>query len=396
MEDDHTPWHASAVELLHQGLLPQAEKHLRAAPKTLTEHQRAYRDVLLIEVFLGQGKTKEAQALYERLLWTPWVRVRVEMQGKVRRYTEYFLHVWAPRPYDVHTLEPLPAGCTLVGGSVCVQGGDLCVLARSLNVSYDETKKELVHTADRWGRYLNTLFLNRMDSSFRTLDSGTVADRARYPRANDTFLGYEDPRVFVWNGTLWMTATTYQLYNSGKAHTVLCKLQDDSVVSAAALQCPHMNDPQCHWLPWLHKETPHFVYKCNPWTVLRLDDAATGATTVVVEQLMDRWPTDGDVLRPAAGPVPYHSGYLVVLALAEGETRSLYRFVRLSAALIPTHMSSTWVLWEPELETVQGMCVAGEYLYLTCGYHHKELRLTRFSLPLLDHCLSWYVLKTAE
>lgn len=381
--------HTQAIRLLHRGRLDEAETLLMS----LRDAPLGYGDVILIEVLMAQGKRAAAAAVYERLLWSSWLDTVPDMRAKLQRSLPQFLRVWSPRAYDLHPMEAIPDGTTLVGGSLCVHAGALGVVARALNVVYDG--KELKQSGDRWKRYINTLYWCVLDPSLRMLSSTRLVDKAVFPRANDAFVGYEDPRVVVWEGERWMTSTSYQVYRSGKAHIVLSRLGNDHVASAIPLQCPDMNDDQRHWCPWVHQGALHFLYKVQPWTVLRLDQVDTGATSVVVQRPMHGW---RDGLFPATSPVPYKKGYLAIIGYHDTprshEERTLYRYVRLNAALIPTHWSSTWVLWEPELETIQGMVIHGAYVYVTYGHRQKECRVTRFILPLLETALTWTPLTT--
>lgn len=385
-----TPWHNDAINALHRGRLEATEKTLATPPAGA---HLGYRDVILLEVLIAQGKIKEARVLYERLLWSPWVATVPMIQGKLQRYTKYFLTVWAPRVHDLHPMEAVPDHTTMVGGSVCVHGGGLGVLMRSLNVVYDG--KEIKHAGDRWNRYVNTLYWCTLDTALRTLTSVRVQDRAVFPRASDAFIGYEDPRVFTWQGDLWFTSTSYQVYRSGKAHVVLSRLEGDRVASVVPLHCPDMNDDQRHWAPWIHENDLHLVYKVQPWTVLKVENTDNGSTSVAAHRTIDNWVDKG--LHPATSPVPYKSGYLMIVAYKDPpinhEERTLYRYVRLSKDLLPTHYSSSWVLWEPELETIQGLAIHGAYVYLTYGHRQKECRVTRFILPLLETVVQWFELE---
>lgn len=390
-----TLWHETGRKLLNSGKVTEAAAHLGKLPPTgMSEASSAARDLMLIHVFLLQGKRKEAHSLYERLLWNP--QATDDVRAKIRMMSSYFVHVWKPRVLDLRIQNALADTSTLCGGSiVALPEGSLGVMARALNVSYDDKAKQITQSGDRWNRYINTLHWIQLDTALRMLETYPMRDRARVPRANDAFVGYEDPRLFLWNGAPWMTATSYQLYCSGKAHVVLCQINDDRVSTCVPLQCPDMNNDQKHWLPWVHGMTPHFLYSCAPWTVLRLDDAATGATTVVAQKEINRWPTDGRV-RGSAGPVPYLDGYLAILAytdLVDGAERISYRYVRISKDLLPIAISSSWVLWEPELETIQGLAIQGDYLYLVYGHQQKELRCTRFLTSLLNSVLIWVYIK---
>jgi hypothetical protein len=385
-------WHTTAIKLLHTGQLDKAEAHLKKRPDNAHE---GYSDIILLETLIAKGKLKESKELYERLLWAPWLDTSPQFKDKLQRYTKYFLRIWTPRAYDLHPMEAIPEGTTLVGGSICAHSGGLGVIARALNTVYDG--KELKQSGDRWKRYINTLYWCVLDPSLRMLSSARLVDKAIFPRANDAFVGYEDPRVFTWQGDVWMTSTSYQIYRSGKAHVVLSRIEGDRVASVIPLQCPDMNDDQRHWCPWIHKNTLHLLYRAQPWTVLRVDNTDTGATTVVTQRSIPLW---NDTIFPATSPVPYKKGYITIIAYHDPpknhEERTLYRYVRLNADLVPTHYSSSWVLWEPELETIQGMVIHGEYVYLTYGYRQKECRVTRFILPLLETAVVWYPLPKDE
>ena len=387
---EESPWHTDAIHALHRGQLDAVAQYLANPP---ADAHLGYRDVILLEVLMAQGKRREAHALYERLLWNPWVTTQPVFQSKLQRYTNYFLRVWTPRVYNLHPMEAVPEHTTMVGGSLCVHGQGIGVVARALNVVYDG--KELKHAGDRWKRFVNTLYWCVLDPSLRMLSSVRLFDRAVFPRASDTFIGYEDPRVFSWQSDLWMTSTSYQVYRSGKAHVVLSRIEGDRVASLVPLQCPDMNDNQQHWAPWVHANSLHLLYRVQPWTVLRVDNTDTGATSVVVQHTVPGWTTTG--VHPATSPVPYKGGYLAVVAfkdrLTSHEERTLYRYVRMSQGLHPTHYSSSWVLWEPELETIQGLVIHGDYVYLSYGHRQTECRVTRFITQLLETVVTWYLIE---
>lgn len=381
-------WVERGIQMLHRGDLAAAEKHFASIPPPGVAG--GYRDLLLLETYTALGKRVQAAALFERLLWSPWCRSVPEFLPKLQRYASYHTKVWSPR---VHSLRPpsvMPQSETHVDGSVCVlPSGGLGVLTRSLNVSFDG-KTLTVGLGDQWKRHINRLHWFELDGTLRTVAYHAVEDRARFPRASDLFVGYEDPRVFTWKDNLWMVATSYQLYNSGKAHAVLGRLSPDGerLERIQALQCPDMNDPQRKWQPWVHKDQVHVIYKTQPWTVLRLDDATTGATSVVAQQSYLAWPDNG--LDAMCSPVPYGDGYLTVASYHDSEERSLSRFIRLGPDLLPVQYSSTWVLWQPEYETVSGLAILGEYIYIVYGHGQKECRLTRWSTRLLDSEVRWY------
>jgi len=372
------PWHTTAITALHKGRFDGLETYLSTPPEGA---DLDYRDLILLEVFIAQGKSREAQTLYERILWSP----SIAFQSKLQRYSKHFVKVWFPRIYDLHPMEAVPEHTTIVGASLCAHAGGIGVLARAMNVVYTGT--ELKQAGDRWNRYINTLYWCVIDPSLRMLSSVRLSDRAVFPRASDTFVGYEDPRVFSWQGDLWMTSTSYQIYRSGKAHVALSRIEGDRVVSVVPLQCPDMNDEQRSWTPWIHNNDLHVIYRIQPWTVLKVDNTDTGATSVAVQYTVPGW--SDTRIHPATSPVPYKKGYLTIVALRD-EERTVYRYVRMSQDLRPTHVSSSWVLWEPELETIQGLAIHGDYVYLSYGHKQKECRVTRFVIPLLYTAVAWY------
>jgi len=381
---DH-PWFAEPIRLLHKGEFKASEKMLRTPPKDVDPNMCK---VVLMEVLIATARIDEARALYETILWQPplpWYR------EKTGRYASYFVHTWSPRVYSLHPMETVPETMRLVGGSICAYKGGIGVLARAVNMTGE---KELKAAGDKWGRIENTLYWCVLDPTFRMLQSIKVCDRAVYPRATDAFIGYEDPRIVAWKDGVWITATSYQLYRHGKPHVVLGRLDDrGDITKVVSLQCPDMNDDQKHWTPWVHKSNLHVVYRLVPWTVLRIDDADTGATSLVTQRPVLPW----DETRVVAGtsPVPYKDGYVMAVAISEvgedGVERFLHRFVRIAASsLLPTHYSSTWVLWKPEWERIHGLYIQGDYVYLSCGHDQNECRVTRITVSVLETCISWY------
>lgn len=381
----------TAVKMLHTGRLTEVEAFLttRMQDDDLASPY-GFKNIVLLDAYIAQGKREEARKLFEKMLWDPMITEPM-VRSKIQRYCTYFVRVWSPRIHDLHPMEAIPEHTTIVDASLCILPRGIAVCMRSMNVVYDGKSLTQGGSGDRWKRFINTLYLNVMDTSLRTLSSTRLMDRAFFPRASDVFVGYETPRLFSWQNDLWMLSTSYQVYRSGKAHVVLSRVESDRVASVVPIQCPDMNEDQKDWVPWVHHNEIHFVYKIEPWIVLKVDNPDTGATSVVVHKKMS-WKLDN--VRQATSPVPYKKGYVMIVALCDTpithEDRYLYRYVRMNDQLVPTHVSSTWVLWEPELETIHGLAMDNEYIYLTYGHRQKECRITRFIRILLDKSLTWY------
>lgn len=222
-----------------------------------------------------------------------------------------------------------------------------------------------------------------LDENLDLIDAGHRLN----PRADDIPLyrclahGYEDGRLFCFQGALWLSTQALQHSNDGLCRIHL--LKTDLAGGATVIQVRGPRDGMRHeknWMPFVHDGALHYVYLCDPLTILRVD-AGTGRCTQVSAL---RPPICCEDFRGGSQGIPFDDGYLfVVHQVAEKDNRRhyLHRFVAIDPDLIMTAVSDAFCLNSPAIEFVAGLTAdaSGESLVLSWGCNDERALLARIS-----------------
>lgn len=224
-------------------------------------------------------------------------------------------------------------------------------------------------------------FLVRLTDDFAVADVREMRDAAplwRDPVAR--IRGFEDCRLFRWNGSWWCSATARDLAPEGIATMCLLRLDaDGDVVAAHALRGYGDDLHQKNWMPTVDARL-RFVYSLGPTIVL---DATAADGTFVVETgtdpgvAIDHWRGGSPLLR-------WGSGHLALVHEATDTgtgRRYTHRFVELDARYLPVAASDAFHFGVADVEFAAGLTTGadGDTLVASFGAADRTAMLAVFA-----------------
>jgi tetratricopeptide (TPR) repeat protein len=160
-------------------------------------------------------------------------------------------------------------------------------------------------------------FLLDLDSNLRTTRAREMRDESGIPRTHFPIHGFEDARLFAWQGAWWATATACDLTEDGRREIVLLHLDDDGViVRAEPLRGPWSDRAQKNWMPFVDGNRVRFVYATRPTTLLELTSTSEPYSWIAIHAIQS--PPGGASfdhgrLRGGSQGVRFDGGWLFVV-----------------------------------------------------------------------------------
>ena len=239
----------------------------------------------------------------------------------------------------------------------------------------------------------------RLDKNLDFVDSPRelVIPKESIFHPNHHIQGIEDCR-FIQNSELPLALATSQNMTETCINKIQCVMwnPDSFAVSTAQMKLPNqISDKDCqkNWLPFLHNNEPHYVFRINPFTICNFDAIPT----------LQFMPSGGftlDGLRGSAAPVPFLDGWLMVVHYShynDGGRRYYHRFIMLDQGLKPLLLSCSFRLSDQNIEYVSGMTrsLDGDSYLVTFGVNDSEAYLANVVGKTISDMLC-YNLQTGE
>ncbi len=172
-------------------------------------------------------------------------------------------------PSDATTFAP--TGYLLLNPSVATVGGELYTIIRTVNYEMDKDGRYLIKNTET-GEITNNNPIhtrNYLAKLSETLDIQTVSEilspllpKPAYPLV----IGFEDMRLFEWQGEMWTSSTVRELNREGWCEQVLAKI-DRSTNQPHIVEwrqmLPNTRQHEKNWMPWVRGDTLKFAYRIN-------------------------------------------------------------------------------------------------------------------------------------
>lgn len=272
-----------------------------------------------------------------------------------------------------------PAGWQALNPSVCVSGGQILVLVRSVNYRIDYRPEGTFYTTPDNAPITTRNFLVEMDAELVARAVVEVAQPADLPPPKfSQILGFEDLRLFERHGALFVSGTICELTEAGDRQIVLARIGEGARLTDWAVVEPEglPRRPEKNWMP-IVGEAHRWVYSCEP---IRVVDAA-GETTLLEEPEIVC-----DTFRGGSQLVPFNGGYLCVIHEVQfkaRENRRIYfhRFVWFDAELRIKRVSLPYFFGALGIEFCAGLAwhPDGERLLVSYGVEDREAWIAAFS-----------------
>jgi hypothetical protein len=262
----------------------------------------------------------------------------------------------------------LPEPYVAMNTSVAADGDGYIAIVRGVNYRLAGGRYDIADPA-RVVRTRNFVVRLRADLTIASLRE--IADRSSLPRHESAFIrGFEDCRLFRWQGRWHCSATARDVGADGRATMVLLAMDGACDIEAATVLSgfgDHLH--QKNWMPAVG-ERLRFVYSCGPAVVV---DASAPAGCVVVESMQDPG-ADLTHWRGGTQLVPWREGFLAVVHEAKDAPAGrqyLHRFVQFNEAAVPVAATPAFHFIAPGIEFASGLLAeqgaAGPQLLVTLG-----------------------------
>jgi len=214
--------------------------------------------------------------------------------------------------------------------------------------------------------------------------------------------GYEDLRLFVWDGKLHAIAATSTQGTAGSPRTGQTILEIDVSDMPTVTRVWRQESPrhEKNWMPCVHPEGLRLVYATDPLMVLDVDRALVERASGPKSEVVSVRPRVADlpgldaILRGGSQLVPYKGGWLAVVHQIHGEAGSLekaiyvHRFAAFDADLRSVKVSEPFYVKHVGIEFVSGLARGDGCWQLTVGVADKEAWLCDVSDDIVDAYVS--------
>lgn len=271
-----------------------------------------------------------------------------------------------------------PAGWSRFNPSLWRVGGGFRAIVRSSNYELFEPGYT-IHDDDSITRTRNYSVWLRDDFSVVRVEA--IEDETDTPPAlPGRSLGFEDCRLFRWNGEWFATATMRDRNSSAVAQIGVMRLVGDTFRDLRLLSDPRTKRDEKNWMPIATAAGIYLVYGCGPTIVLRFDPFSGECEEVAHRDA----PAIAASLHGGSQGVEIDGSYLFVVHEAIQSDGGLWwyphRFVRLDARFSMTGISRRFYFRRPGVEFCAGLVRRGSDLIASYGVQDRSAWLA--SLPL--------------
>lgn len=228
------------------------------------------------------------------------------------------------RPLTINT----PEGFTAGNISIVRIEDAFVVAARAVN--YEILENGLYNLGGDTSFRSRILLLN-LDSELTTTSVGEVHEPDDLPPPrNHRYLGFEDPRIFLWRGDLWTLCSVCQLNDDGRAEMVLARIDrsDSNRFTLTDWRLAPAIDPalwQKNWMPQVVGEELRFIYSLDPTRIVT--ELGALLLQAIPEVAVDNF-------KGGSQAIAFDDGWLVVIhewELVDGRRCYMHRLVWLDA-----------------------------------------------------------------
>ena len=307
----------------------------------------------------------------------------------------------------VHAIDFTPEpGWNASNPSICSDSDRIRCTVRTVNYrivngSYVTPPNDIVRDEGHWKGWqiIRTRnFLLDLDTDFKTTRVVEIADKTGDERTNYPVHGFEDARLFAWNGSWWATATVCDFTEEGRREIALLQLDDDgAVVRAEPLRGPWSVNAQKNWMPIVDGDAAKFIYA----TSLNGDVGSTTIFDLTCAEDPEARPRysiqppsgatyDHGRLRGGSQAVHVEGGWLFVVhdvAFPGSGRLYLHRFVFIDEKLQLVSMTDLFYFEKLGIEFCAGLALVDGKLVASYAVNDGSARLGIFDLARVRKAL---------
>lgn len=289
--------------------------------------------------------------------------------------------------FKAHKIKFLPPGdWTDMNPSIAKINGKLMAVIRTVNYTIDPQGRYLIKGTNGEANGTNPIntrnYLVDLDDDFKITCAREIFPPADMPKPLfDLVIGFEDMRLFEYNGHPWISACVREMNTQGWCEQFMAMINTGSMrLECVQRMLPEKREHEKNWMPVTLNGLPNFVYKLG--------------------QLVD---TNGkifqnytpvrftDNMRGGAQVLPYNNGWLALVHSARhtgNGTRAYdHRFVWMDKNMIPQRISPPFYFNEKAIEFAAGMAFHKDKLVISYGFKDAEPWIATISDEDLDRML---------
>jgi FkbM family methyltransferase len=270
-----------------------------------------------------------------------------------------------------------PSGWSACNPGITRWGDDVWCVIRTVNYKLNDNGS---YTLPPDESFKTRNYLARLDDDLAPISINELALPADWPKPLDSRAqGFEDCRLFIWRGALWISATMCELNPEGRCEIVLARIEEPAgnprftdwrILTPAGPRRDEKN-----WMPWIDCDTLRFVYLVDPGRII--DDTARTVHESIPTLALDH-------LRGGSPLLAFDGGWLAitheVAILSGGIRRYLHRWIWFDQVGIVRRVSRAFCLLRCEGEFVGGLAwhIDKKRLVICFGRwdHHEAWILT--------------------
>jgi tetratricopeptide (TPR) repeat protein len=227
-------------------------------------------------------------------------------------------------------------------------------------------------------------FLLDLSDDLSTTSAVELIDKTGGERSSYPVHGFEDARLFYWQGSWRATATVCDFTEEGQREIVLLDIDDEGAITRAApLRGPWSIHAQKNWMPFVVENELKFVYAVEPTTIFALADAGT------IESPANCTLGHGR-LRGGSQGVRVEEGWIFVVhdvAFPGSGRFYLHRFVLLNEQLRLVSMTDLFYFEQLGIEFCAGLAMANDKLVASYAVNDGSAKLAIFEWETVKKAL---------
>lgn len=215
------------------------------------------------------------------------------------------------------------------------------------------------------------------------------------PVSSTEALGFDDPRPFIWRGSLWCVSSARQVNPDARPDMVLARIDDSDrerpiLKDWRVLKSGVPPRWEKNWMPMVDEDKLSFIYTLDPTRILSAagDEILNEPADIAAETFLG-----------GSQAVPYEAGWLSVIhefEWVDRKRRYFHRFVWLDKGLRLRRFSRRFYMIAAGYEFVAGLTWdhQNQMLLISFSVNDRELYLATVSpaelsailLPAAEHC----------
>lgn len=234
-------------------------------------------------------------------------------------------------------------------------------------------------------------FLLRLDQALETQSSTEILPPVGMPKPSyELVKGFEDLRLFTWQGQLWSISSFRELTQDGWCEQVLARI-DTATPGACRLTDWRVLRPERerlhekNWMPMVAGDRLQFIYLCDPTRVLDEQARLVAQSTP---------PIKAEQFRGGSQATPFDGGWLALIHevlgwAAPGRRSYQHRFVWLDQAYVLRGVSRAFYFNKKGIEFAAGLAwhPDGKRLIVSYGVGDSESWIATVDAAEVTHVL---------